>query len=48
MSKIIFHAFRAKNNSYFVPSKDNFFEGIKCDKLMIDSGCNTLLIPFPS
>ena len=33
---------------FFIPSTDNSFCGIKYDFVMIDSGCNSMLLPFPS
>jgi len=31
-----------------IPSEDNFFDGIKYPKVMIDSGCASLSLPYPS
>jgi len=33
-------------NRFFVPSKSNNFAGISYDYVMIDSGCNSFLLPF--
>jgi hypothetical protein len=33
---------------FFIPSTDNGFGGIKNSFVMIDSGCNSMLLPFPS
>ncbi|CAB9524316.1 expressed unknown protein [Seminavis robusta] len=33
---------------FFIPSTDNSFGGIKYTFVMIDSGCDSMLLPFPS
>jgi hypothetical protein len=41
-----------KRHRYFIPSHDNFFgcfdkfEGIRVPNIMVDNGCNTLLLPL--
>lgn len=42
------YAVAAKNrkNRFFVPSKANMFAGIQYEYVMIDSGCNSFLLPF--
>lgn len=39
---------RNKKHRFYIPSVDNNFDGIQYDFVMIDSGSNTLLLPFPS
>ncbi|CAB9507023.1 expressed unknown protein [Seminavis robusta] len=38
---------RNDKKRFFVPSGDNSFAGIAYQNVMIDSGCNSLLLPFP-
>ena len=42
-------AVAAMNNRshLFIPGKENFFAGIRYEFVMIDNGCNSLLLPFP-
>mmetsp|Transcript_32050 Transcript_32050/g.49016 ORF Transcript_32050/g.49016 Transcript_32050/m.49016 type:complete len:271 (-) Transcript_32050:325-1137(-) len=42
-------AVAAMNNRsrLFIPGKENFFAGIHYEFVMIDNGCNSLLLPFP-
>jgi hypothetical protein len=40
-------AYRNGRHHFFVPSKTNTFCGITYPYLMVDSGCNSLLLPFP-
>jgi hypothetical protein len=45
-------ALRNKRHRYFIPSRDNFFgclrnfEGIRVPNIMVDTGCNSLLLPL--
>lgn len=41
-------AARNKKNRFFVPSKSNAFAGIPYEHVMIDNGCNSALLPFPT
>jgi hypothetical protein len=40
-------AARNRKRRFFVPSTDNTFCGIRYEQVMIDSGCNSFLLPFP-
>lgn len=40
-------AYRNRKRRFFVPSTNNCFAGIPCSFVMVDSGCNSLLLPFP-
>eukprot|EP00978_Attheya_sp_CCMP212_P031719 scaffold120867_cov37-Attheya_sp.AAC.2 len=39
-------ACRNMKKRYFLPSKANYFGGIRYEYVMVDNGCNTLLYPF--
>jgi hypothetical protein len=39
-------AARKAKNRFFIPSKMNEFAGIPYDFVMVDSGCNSFLLPF--
>ena len=39
-------AFRNEKNRFFIPSKANYFGGLKYDFVMIDNGCNSILLPY--
>jgi len=41
-------AARNKKNRFFLPSKSNAFASIPYDNVMIDNGCNSVLLPFPT
>lgn len=36
-----------KKSRLFIPSKENKFGGIAYDNVMVDSGCSSVLLPFP-
>ena len=40
-------AYRNRKHHFFVPSTNNIFAGIPFSYVMVDSGCNSLLLPFP-
>jgi hypothetical protein len=40
-------AYRNRKHRFFVPSTNNSFAGIPISYVMMDSGCNSLLLPFP-
>ena len=44
---IVTYALRNKKHRYFLPGKNNIFDGIICERVMFDTGCNTIL-PFPT
>ncbi|KAG7357822.1 hypothetical protein IV203_014409 [Nitzschia inconspicua] len=46
--KILAVALKNARARFFIPSTDNYFCGLKYDYVMIDSGCNSVLLPFPS
>lgn len=39
-------AARNAKNRFFIPSKTNYFAGIRYDYVMIENGCNSFLLPF--
>lgn len=39
-------ACRNMKKRYFLPSKANYFGGIRYEFVMVDNGCNTMLYPF--
>jgi hypothetical protein len=47
MSQIYFFAIQNKKKRFFIPSKECSFGGVTVPLLMIDSGCNSLLLPTP-
>lgn len=40
-------AARNKRNRFFIPDTNNSFGGISFDYVMMDSGCSSILLPFP-
>jgi len=44
-TSILFYALCNNRKRYFIPSKENYFGGIKIEYCMLDSGANTLLLP---
>lgn len=44
---VVLIARRNRRTHYLLPTKDSSFCGVPCDHVMIDSGCNTVLLPFP-
>ena len=40
-------AYRNRKHRFFVPSTNNSFAGIGYPHVMVDSGCNSFLLPFP-
>eukprot|EP01127_Copromyxa_protea_P006305 TRINITY_DN1610_c0_g1_i1.p1 TRINITY_DN1610_c0_g1~~TRINITY_DN1610_c0_g1_i1.p1 ORF type:complete len:208 (+),score=10.22 TRINITY_DN1610_c0_g1_i1:38-661(+) len=46
MDSVVFYAIRNKKHRYFVPYQNCSFGGVIVPKVMIDSGCNTLLLPL--
>lgn len=44
---ICFFAIQNKKKRFFIPSKECSFGGINVPLMMIDSGCNTMLLPTP-
>ena len=47
-SEILAVALKNARQRFFIPSTENHFGGIKYDFVMIDCGCNSMLLPFPS
>jgi len=45
---VIALALRNKKSRFFLASKENWFGGLKVEAVMIDSGCNSLLLPLPT
>lgn len=45
--EILAVALRNDRKRFFAPSGHNTFAGIRYEYVMIDSGCNSLLMPFP-
>ena len=46
--KILAVALRNDKKRFFIPSGDNTFAGIRYEYVMVDSGCNSILLPFPT
>lgn len=44
---VVLIARRNKRTHYLLPTRDSTFCGVPCAHVMIDSGCNTILLPFP-
>ena len=44
---IVCYALRNKKNRYFLPGKKNLFDNIECERVMFDTGCNSILLPLP-
>ena len=45
--EVVLIARRNRRTHYLLPTKDASFCGVPCEHVMIDSGCNTALLPFP-
>lgn len=45
---VLAFAARNKKNRFFIPSKSNAFASIPYENVMIDNGCNSALLPFPT
>lgn len=39
-------AYKNRKNRFFIPSKKNYFNNYQVEYIMIDNGCNTLLLPI--
>jgi len=46
-NNVILFASMNKRFRFFIPSKDNYFGGVPVEYVMIDSGCNSILLPLP-
>ncbi|KAG7347344.1 hypothetical protein IV203_016049 [Nitzschia inconspicua] len=44
---VVLIARRNKRTHYLLPTKDSTFCDVPCEHVMLDSGCNSILIPFP-
>ena len=45
---VVLIARRNKRTHYLLPTRDASFCGVPCEHVMVDSGCNTALLPFPN
>jgi hypothetical protein len=45
---VLAFAARTKKNRFFIPSKSNAFAGVPYENVMVDNGCNSALLPFPT
>ena len=45
---VLAFASRNRKNRFFIPSTNNSIAGITYEKLMVDSGCSSMLLPFPA
>jgi hypothetical protein len=45
---VLAYAARNKKNLFFIPSKSNNFAGIPYENVMVDNGCSSALLPFPT
>jgi len=46
-ANVVIYAYQNMHSRFFIPSRENYFGGLKVDVVMIDNGCNSLLIPLP-
>ena len=46
-SCVIGLCYRNRKHRFYIPSKENTFCGISYPYVMVDSGCNSFLLPFP-
>ena len=44
---IVCSALRNQKSRFFLPGKNNTFNDIPCERVMFDTGCNTILLPLP-
>jgi hypothetical protein len=45
--QVLCFAARNRRGRFYIPCKDNIFGGITVENVLLDSGCSTLLLPFP-
>lgn len=45
---LIFYSLMNSRNRFFLPSTQNTFGGVKVEKVMCDTGCNSILLPLTS
>jgi len=45
---VLCFGYKNRRNRFFIPTQDSSFGGLVVGPVMFDSGCNTLLLPFPS
>ena len=43
---VVFYSFMNTRKKFYLPNIDNFFGPIQVEKIMIDTGCNSLLLNF--
>jgi len=46
-AQVLSYAARGRNKRFYIPSTENYFGGIRVNNIMFDSGCSTLLLPYP-
>lgn len=44
---VLIFAARGKNGRFYIPSTENSFGGVNVNNTMFDTGCSTLLLPYP-
>jgi hypothetical protein len=44
---VLCFAARNRRGRFYIPCKQNSFGGVHVDNVMVDSGCSSLLLPFP-
>lgn len=45
--QVLSFAARNRRGRFYIPSKDNAFGGMRVENVLFDSGCSSLLLPFP-
>jgi hypothetical protein len=45
-AQVLFFACANKKKRYFLPTKENYFGRVKIEYMMVDSGCNSFLLPL--
>ena len=45
---IVCYAFQNRKYRYYLPGKKNLFGFAQCERVVLDTGCYTTLVPFPS
>src|SRR5947209_3103587 len=48
LTGVIALARRNRKSRFFLASKENWFGGFRVDAVMIDNGCNSILLPLPT
>ena len=48
LDSVHFYALRNKHSKFMIPSEENLIDGIKYSKVLLETGCATLSIPYPT